>query len=107
MKIFNVLLLIVLLLSASCSSSKDSAQGEVKTIKGRVFVVGNSPFTHMALQTDSTTVYLLDCSEEIRKQLSEHQGNFAEVSYKDTVETPEGKALKVTGASLLPKQVSK
>lgn len=90
----------------SCSSSKDSAQVEVKTIKGRVFVVGNSPFTHMALQTDSTTVYLLDCSKEIQEQLSEHQGNLAEVSYSGTVETPEGKALKVTGASLLPRKVS-
>ncbi|MGE5499458.1 MAG: hypothetical protein ACM3Q2_15360, partial [Syntrophothermus sp.] len=63
MKIFNALLLVPLILFSSCSSSKDSARGEVKTIKGRVFVVGNSPFTHMALQTDSTTVYLLDCNK--------------------------------------------
>ncbi|HEX2866628.1 MAG TPA: hypothetical protein VHO03_06280 [Ignavibacteriales bacterium] len=102
MKILNALLLITLISFVSCSSSKDSAQGEVKTLKGRVFVVGNSPFTHMALQTDSTTVYLLDCSQEIQKQLSEHQGNLAEISYKGTVQTPEGKALKVIGANLLP-----
>ncbi|HEX2960172.1 MAG TPA: hypothetical protein VHO43_00175 [Ignavibacteriales bacterium] len=105
MKIFNAFIIVLLLLFSSCSSSKDSAAGEVKTIKGRVFVVGNSPFTHMALQTDSTTVYLLDCSKDIQKQLSEHQGNFAEVSYSGTVETPDGKALKVTGASLLPQKV--
>jgi len=103
MKIFSMFSLIMLLSFASCSSSKDSAQ-EVKTLKGRVFVVGNSPFTHMALQTDSTTVYLLDCSAEIQKQLMEHQGNIAEVSYNGTVQTQDGEALKVIGASLLPRK---
>ncbi|MCU7494868.1 MAG: hypothetical protein HF314_17395 [Ignavibacteria bacterium] len=101
MKILSTFLLVFALLFVSCSSSKDSARG-VKTVKGRVFVVGNSPFTRMALQTDSTTVYLLDCSDEIRKQLSSHQGKFAEVSYEDTVQTPQGKTLKVIEATLIP-----
>lgn len=105
MKILKAFLLIMLISVVSCSSSKDSArEGEVKTLQGRVFVVGNSPFTHMALQTDSTTVYLLDCSDEIQKKLSEHQGNLAEISYNGTTQTPEGKALKVIGASLLPRK---
>lgn len=103
MKVLTAFSLAFLLLFSACSSSKDSEQ-EVKNIKGRVLVVGHSPFTHMALQTDSTTVYLLDCSKEIRSQLSEHQGNFAVISYKDTTGTPDGLSIKVLNAKLLPEK---
>lgn len=103
MKALNVFFLVLLLSLVSCSSSKDSDK-DTRNLKGRIFVVGNSPFTHLALQVDSVTTYLLNCNEEIRKSLSEYQGNFAEITYRDTEETPDGKALKVISATLLPKK---
>lgn len=66
-----------------CSSSKGS-------LEGTICMIGNDPFTEIAIQTDSITVYRIEASKEIKEVLIENQGRQAKIIYtkKDSSELP-------------------
>jgi hypothetical protein len=70
-KIFFIVLIIAAFYLTSCCSS--NAQEE-NTVKGAIAVVGNEPFTRLAIIVDDSTVYILDCSKELKKELLKNQG---------------------------------
>jgi len=79
------LFLIVFIISAfyliSCCSS--SAQ-EGNTVKGAIAVVGNEPFTRLAIIVDDSKVYVLDCSEELKKELLKKQGRQYAIQFSES-----------------------
>ena len=84
----QIFLLLSLILSAvyisacSCNCGKSSA--ESNTVHGYIAVVGNEPFTKLAIQTDDNKTYILQCSKELHDELWKHQGGFYEVQYGDS-----------------------
>ena len=66
-----------------CSSSKGS-------LEGTICMIGNEPFTSIAIQVDSVTVYKLDADQDVLKELSMNQGKVAKISYckVDSSESP-------------------
>jgi len=46
-------------------------------------VVGNEPFTKLAVRTASGEVYLIKCSNEIKQSLLSNQGKIAELFYDE------------------------
>jgi len=73
-------------------------QGE---LRGAVNVIGNDPFTKLALGIDEQKSVVLLCSPEIEKYLRGHQGQLAKVTYDGTSQVPEGQAVRVTKAELV------
>ncbi len=65
-----VLIIFTFCLTSGCSSSAQ----EENTIKGKIAVVGNEPFTRLAIIVDDNKVYVLDCREELKKELLKKQG---------------------------------
>ncbi len=53
-----------------------SEQGE---LQGKVYLVGNDPFTQLALGLDERNYVVLLCSPEVDKYLRGHQGELAQV----------------------------
>jgi len=72
----------------------------MKKLTGRLFMTGNDPFASISLVVDSTTVYILDCNKETDKTLKEHQGERAEISYKNMRDMFGRKTLEVLSVSL-------
>lgn len=85
--------LIVSLFNA-CSTTKDAAgytdkdgKSGIQTLKGKIIVIGNEPFTKLALQLDNEKVYLLKCKDELAKKLWRNQGVIYSVEYsKDGID---------------------
>ena len=70
-------------------------QGE---LRGKVFVIGNDPFTRLALTLDERNSVVLLCPPEVEKYLRSHQGEIIKVTYQGTSRVPEGQAVRVTSA---------
>jgi len=90
----------VLLVGIGCRSTTVPLreQGE---LRGRVYVVGNDPFTKVALGIDDRQNIILLCAPEVEKYLRGHQGEFAKVDYDGTSTVPEGQAVRVTHAEIV------
>jgi len=73
-------------------------QGE---LQGKVYLVGNDPFTQLALGIDERNYVVLLCSPEIDKYLRGHQGELAKVTYDGTSQVPEGQAVRVKVAEVV------
>ncbi|PKL83663.1 MAG: hypothetical protein CVV24_03870 [Ignavibacteriae bacterium HGW-Ignavibacteriae-3] len=63
----------------SCNCGKDSDMENM--IKGYIAVVGNEPFTKLALQTDDNKTYILECSKELKDELWKKQGSYYYIKY--------------------------
>lgn len=86
MKISKIITIIILLLivtfyssGCSCNCGKDG-----NTVKGYITVVGNEPFTKLAVETDEGKVFLLQCSKELESVLYKDQGNYYYITYGDS-----------------------
>lgn len=66
-------------LSTACSCNC----GKENTIRGYITVVGNEPFTKLAINTDDNKIYLLQCSKELSDQLWKQQGTYFYVTYNE------------------------
>jgi len=71
-----------------CSSSKES-------VEGTVCVIGNEPFTSLALQVDSSTVYKLTGEEEALKELTVNQGRKVKICFSEIDSTELPKIIKI------------
>jgi len=65
----------------SCNCGKNSS--EQNFVKGYITVVGNEPFTKLAVMTNDNKVFLLQCSKELKDQLWKQQGSFYYILYVD------------------------
>ena len=87
MKFRKVLIILIVavfsLLEAGCSCNCGKQEN---SIKGYITVVGNEPFTKLALRTENDKVFLLNCSKELESLLLKDQGNFYYITYNNIKE---------------------
>ncbi|MFA7288548.1 MAG: hypothetical protein WC055_06670 [Melioribacteraceae bacterium] len=99
--IFALLFLsIIVLNNTGCSCHC----GDKETLKGMVIVVGNEPFAKPALKLDDGTIFIVEGSEEIVKELLNNQGAKYAVTLGTFRDSPEGKILVIEQAEKLDKE---
>ena len=108
--IINIISLFILfILLYGCSASSNSASNEndkdgTDFVTGKILMVNNEPFSKVALVTDKS-VYLLDCPEDMRNALYQHQGMTAKVYYTSySVNDESIKVLKVEKVEIANKE---
>ena len=100
MKITFYLISLSIILMLGCTCLKDS-QNQIKEIDGISAVVGNEPFSRIAIITDLQTVYLISSSEKIKKLLLDNQGEYFKIEYIDMTDSADTHILQAIGASKL------
>jgi uncharacterized protein YcfL len=83
---------ITLLLTNGCSSHKETIRG---TVQGTVFVVGNEPFTTLAVEVSQGKMYRIATSTDVRQHLLALQGKKVEVQYSRIDTLADGITLQV------------
>ena len=63
-------------------------------------VVGNEPFTSLAVQTEHAKVYLIRCDQNTRQLLLGNQGRIVALVYNEIRTTQRGEELNVLSASI-------
>jgi predicted component of type VI protein secretion system len=98
-RVFMLMLLfvIILLILCGCTTSKETAN-EKNELTGMLKVIGNEPFTKLALQTLAGKTYILQCPLTIQSALLKHQGYRTTVRYDSLKQTFEGQALHIIDA---------
>ena len=92
----KILFIIAVTMMIGCSSGKESIQGTICRI-------GNEPFTSLAIQVDSVTVYKLVADDNVIKELGSNQGRLAKISYCEIDSTELPKKIKVKKHEILNK----
>lgn len=85
MKSFKLMLLFALL--GGCSSSGK--------IVGTIYVIGNEPFTQVAVEDSAGIIYRIETTKELERQLRGLQGRKVELSYSKLTTTEIGKTIAV------------
>ena len=67
--------LIINLLSCKVNENK------LYTIQGKIIIIGNEPFTKLAIIDKNQRVYQLNCEKKIKKILLDKQGEFVKLFY--------------------------
>ena len=67
----------------------------IETVSGKVYVIGNEPFTDLVLITSPKKVYILKCSEKLKKELLKQQGREVTVNYRESKKSEMGIIIKV------------
>jgi hypothetical protein len=80
-------------IAGSCAGSK-ADEGAAATISGTVVMIGNDPFTAVALSSDPSTTYRLEAEAKVLLELGKIQGRTIEVSGK-VRRTVQGLVLKI------------
>jgi hypothetical protein len=90
----KLMLFTILLVFMSCGST-------TQCVKGTICMVGNEPFTNLAVQVDSVTLYSLVLDEGMKNELIKNQGRTAEINFS-AIDTLHGvKSIKVKKYKLL------
>jgi len=100
MKVIVNIIYLFLLLILGCSSIKES-ECKLKEIDGLSTVVGNEPFTNIAIITNQQNVYLINAPEEIKKLLLNNQGHSFKIRYIDERDSADIHIIKAIDASKL------
>lgn len=74
-------LLLIISFSACCNCGNNL--DENNTVKGFITVIGNEPFTKLAIRTDDNKTYVLQVSKELKDELWKKQGNYYYIKYGD------------------------
>jgi hypothetical protein len=77
--LFSIILFAVI---SGCSSTKETAK-KINKIIGMSAVVGNEPFTHIAIIVYPHNVYIVKGTEAVRKLLSDNQGKYVQIKYSE------------------------
>jgi hypothetical protein len=85
---------------AGCSATDGLTNGS-GVVVGKVYVTGNEPFTKLALQMSDGSRYVLLCTPETDRQLSQAQGKNVKIHFSAIEQAPEGKALRVASMEVL------
>lgn len=92
---FTIILLLGIFIAGCCNCG---SVAEKNSVKGTIVIVGNEPFTKLALRMDNDKIVILDCPADLKKELWKAQGSYYSVLYSD-VKVDEGTAvLKVEKA---------
>jgi len=81
LKIIILLSLVSAQIILGCASSKGK-KDNLKNITGKIEVVGNEPFTSLALKIDHSETYILKCDDENKNLLEQNQGKIAKIYYQ-------------------------
>jgi len=93
-----------IILFIGCNGSKNT--DGTSFVLGQIQTVNNEPFAVLAVIND-TSVYLLDCNDEIHQTLYKNQGKSAKVYYSSMYKNDEGlKVLKAVNVEILDEQDS-
>ena len=65
---------------------------------GVITIVGNDPFTKLAINVNDKDVYLLECSDALKKELWKNQGRIYQIIYSEVKKTEAGISLVVQKA---------
>jgi hypothetical protein len=87
-----VVLISVAIVGLTCAGEKEATKG---TIQGTIFVIGNEPFTSLAVEVSEGRMYRLSTSTETRQRLLALQGRKVIVEYSKIDTTAEGITLSV------------
>ena len=98
----STLIVAAVLLAAACSPSRETIDPP-GTITGQVMVVGNEPFTRLALLVSPEKSYLIQCDGVTKKLLMSNQGQIVELVYNKVLETDRGEELNVLSATVKSK----
>ena len=85
---------------AGCSGARGQAD-EPQRMAGTVRVIGNAPFTSLAIETREGRMLALRCTEPDERRLRDLQGTEVEITYRCVEPTPQGDALRVLDYRLL------
>ena len=99
-KIVILIYLLLFLLMIGCSSSKNNAQA-LNNFIGEVEVVGNEPFTNLALRVNSAKIYILKCDNKTRNLLEKNQGKMAKIYYRSIDKSQNPNILIVANAVII------
>jgi hypothetical protein len=95
---FLIFSLAAFAIGCSCNCGKNS-DGD-NSLKGYITVIGNEPFTKLALMTGEGKSFVLKCSKELQSELKMNQGNFYLVQY-GAMQTEEGNEV-ITVEKIIP-----
>jgi hypothetical protein len=87
-KILRMLILASIMIAVAsslfgCSCNCGANKNEESFVKGYITVVGNEPFTKLAIKTGDDKVYILQCSKELKDDLWRKQGSFYYIIYSN------------------------
>jgi uncharacterized protein YcfL len=99
-KIITLIYLLPLLIISGCSSSKNNVQA-MNNLIGEVEIVGNEPFTNLALRVDSAKIYILKCDNKTRDLLEKNQGKMVKIYYKSIDKSQRPNILIVDNAVII------
>jgi len=94
-------LLIIAAIFTGCSCGQCTND---KVIEGKIAIVGNEPFTKVALFTAEEESYILICDDELEKEFRSNQGYAYKVAYSGMKKTSEGEGLIVIKAEKITKK---
>jgi uncharacterized protein YcfL len=100
LKIFIVFLLISLFTASGCSSSQKDNNAE-KNLTGKIEVVGNEPFTHLAVRVGTEKTYILQCDSTSKNLLEQNQGKRVKIFYKSIDKSKKPNIIVVERAELI------
>ena len=80
-----------------CSSSELRLEG-AGILVGRIFVIGNEPFTKLGLEVETGEMYVLECGPDLQTVLRGKQGRTMKIQFEKSERVPEGLAVKVIRA---------
>lgn len=83
----------------ACSPSRETIDPP-KTMSGQIMMVGNEPFTRLALLVSPEKSYLIKCDDATKQLLYSNQGKIAELVYNEILKTNRGEELNVLSAKI-------
>ena len=95
-KIFIILLTTIAISIIGCTGNNTANN----KLSGTLYVAGNEPFAYLALDTKDRTVYKIECSDSLKKELWQLQGKIVELNYNKIMEFDKMNTAVVDGYSI-------
>lgn len=92
--LFGAVIIISLISLCGCSSAIPIQNPVV----GIIQVVGNEPFTRLAVNLNDKDVYFLECTKEVQAELMKNQQKIYEIDYSEVKKSNKEITLVVTKA---------
>ncbi len=83
-KIVTVMALSLIMMGLNACSTCKNTFSEKGKIKGSIVVIGNEPFSKLAIKTDDDNVYILKCKPDVERKLWKKQGDYYLVTFSKT-----------------------
>ena len=102
-RLISILILSAVLFIYGCAGSNSTLPA--KFVVGNIVVVGNEPFTKLALQTGPSGIILLDCDKETKDFLLNNQGRNVKIFYEIRDDTKAPNAVYVKKYEFISKEI--